>query len=210
MPRRHSGVLGGNRRRVSGIVTAAPTVIRQFFPSTNGPAAVTSFAGNYIVGIAFTVSTIVSLQSFWLWTPANGDVTPVKTGLWQASGSQVGHLVAGSVFTSGALTQGAWNPVAVSPHLALTPGATYVAEVGWVATNGFPFTANQFGAAEPFAAGIVGTGATAYSDVGGSNPTPPAFALDQCPFSTASADPSAMYVFSTFESFNGWVDISVG
>ena len=210
MARRRSGIPGGNRRRVSGFATAAPTVTRQFFPATNGPAAVASFSGNYIVGIAFTVSTTVSLQSFWLWVPANGDVTPVKTALWQASGSQVGHLVTGSVFTSGALTQGAWNPVAVSPHLALTPGATYVAEVGWVATNGFPFTANQFGAAEPFAAGIVGTKATAYSDTGGTNPSPIGFLVAQCPFSTASADPSAMYVVSSFESFNGWVDISVG
>jgi hypothetical protein len=195
---------------VSGGQAAPPPVTYRLYPTTNGPASVTGYSGNFVVGVCFTVTAPVSLKSYWYWATANGDTTAVKCCCWHMTGSQSGLVLAGSTVTSGALTLGTWNQIALSPAVPLTVGASYIGALGWVVTHGFSLTAAQFGAGDPYSAGIVNGPLTGYSDQSGSNPPPIGFDMFQYCFTTGTSDPTAGVPPSQSNSFNGWVDISVG
>jgi hypothetical protein len=122
--------------------------------------------------------------------------------------------VPGSVVTSGELTAGQWNWIALETPLPLSIGAAgsvagaaeYIAAVG---CNGpFPITNNAFGAGNPYDNGITNGPLSAFSAPSGSLPSP--LALNQGVFSVAGSDPSAFPPLqgdSTQDNF--WVDVQV-
>jgi hypothetical protein len=169
---------------------------------TQPPAAVTAFSGNYIAGLVFKVTSPgLWLNGYWWWVPGNGPTAPQKFALWQVTGSPGGTLVSGMGATSAALTAGQFNFVPREP-VQLTAGTVYAVSVGFSTTIGFPDTTHQFGAGNPYAAGI--TNGPLYGFHSGETN-----AMPQQPFSTASADPN-----TTFPATNDlddllWVDVSV-
>jgi hypothetical protein len=116
-----------------------------------------------------------------------------------------GSLVASSTVTSGPLTAGQWNYVALPAPVPLAIGATYVAATGF--TGNFPITGGQFGSGGPYGGGIVSGPLTAYSDSSGTLASP--FNTGQAVFSTASADPAASSPVFGYDTSNFWVDVQV-
>jgi hypothetical protein len=129
---------------------------------TQPPASGFAFSGgNPEFGCHFKVTSGAWLEGYWWWCAASTqDTGAVKFILWQNNSNgnaQTGNFpvtVPGSAVTSGTLTAGAWNYTALPSPLALTPGTPYCAAVCYAASAGFPRTTDQFGAAEPYAAGI--------------------------------------------------------
>lgn len=186
----------------------------RLFPSTNGPASVTSTSGGWLLGVIFSVTGGMQwLDGYYHWVPAGGDTTPRKCALWNRYSTTQQNLVSGSVVTSGAMTAGQWNFVPLATPIQLAPGALYVAAVGWTVTTGIPVTSNQFGSGNPLAAGIVNGPLTAWSAPSGSNPFPAAtvnYNLGQGLFSNAlGADPSAAMPNNGSNSDNLWVDVLI-
>jgi hypothetical protein len=146
------------------------------------------------------------LEGFWWWVCASGQPTaPQKFALWQAYGQNNGALIPGSTVTSAALTAGQWNYVQLTAPIPLSIGVAYVAATGF--TGGFPDTNNQFGAGDPYAAGITQGPLFAYSDQSGSAPAP--FHLPQSVFSTVGTDPSANMPNGGSNSANFWQDLQI-
>lgn len=183
----------------------------RLFPSTSGPGSPTAYAGNFLAGIYFTPTTkLMWFQGYYFWCPTGGDTGAQKFALWNRYGSSAQVVVSGSVVTSGTLTAGAWNYVPLATPVQLAPGALYCAATGWTSVNGFPVTNNQFGAAQPFASGIVNGPLTAWSDPSGSNNYPtPGFETAQGVFSTAGTDPSVNMPQAGSNQANFWMDVSL-
>jgi len=176
---------------------------------TQPPASSTAFGGVITVGTAFGVTQgAMYLQGFW-WYRADSSQSGSAQSfcLWQVSPSG-GLLVPGSQITSGALSIG-WNYVPYLTPLALTPNASYKAQTGF--SGNFPGTTNQFATGNPYSAGITNGPLTAYSAQSGSNPFPAwlGAATIQGSYSSATADPTAVYASSDDDSFNCWLDVQV-
>lgn len=178
---------------------------------TQPPSTATSFSGNYIAGLVFGTSSLAWMTGYWWWVPPGGDTGPVKCALWQQGGGFAGNygagtLVAGSVVTSGTLTAGAWNFIALPSPLPLSYAATtYVAALGYNTVKGFPSTTHQFGSGNPYASGIVNGPLSAPATLtSGAAATGP-----QQPFSTASADPSAVMPGTNDLDDLLWLDVQV-
>jgi hypothetical protein len=173
---------------------------------TRPPAAGTTYSGNYMAGLAFQVTQgSTGFQGYCWWVAAsNQDTAALKFALWQITGNQVASLVPGSVVTSGALTAGQWNYVPLSVPLALSAYIPYLAVIGGVFTTGFPDTANQFGAAEPYVAGITNGPLFAYTSGGAADQFWP-----QQPYTTAASDPAT--AFPSTNNLNDllWLDVQV-
>lgn len=181
-----------------------------------GPGTATAFSGNYLAGIGFGVTQPgLWFTGYWWFVCGSGQqVTPVKFALWQiTAAASNGILIPGSVVTSGTLTAGQWNFTPVTTPLPLSPnagtagglGPWYQAAVGYVSTTGFPETDNQFGAAQPFAGGIINGPLFAY----GNSPGPGAAPAQSQFSSTAGADPSVNMPLSAFNNANFWMDAQV-
>lgn len=175
---------------------------------TQPPASPTGYSGSYIAGLVFSVSPAATawFDGYWWWVPAGGDTGPAKCALWHQNSPAnytQGLLVAGSVVTSGTLTAGQWNYIPLpSPMLLSNAGTTYVAAVGFSTAVGFPDTQHQFGAGDPYASGIASGPLRAPASSGtGSGP--------QSPFSTASADPSAVMPAGNDLDDLLWLDVQV-
>jgi hypothetical protein len=179
----------------------------RLFPSTAGPATAVSYSGPFEAGVVFEVTSGGCwLDGYWWWVCGSGQSTSAqKFALWQTYNGQQGSVVSGSVVTSGTLTAGQWNWVPLTPSVPLAIGATYIASTGF--SGGFPDTNNQFGAGQPYAAGIVNGPLTAYSDSGGSLPSP--HNNQQGAFSVASTDPTAAMPTYGSSSSNFWIDLLV-
>jgi uncharacterized protein DUF4082 len=186
----------------------------RIFPATSGPGAPTAASGGWLLGVIFSCTGAVSwLNGYYHWVPAGGDTVARKFALWNRYSTTQQNLVTGSVVTSGTMTAGQWNFVALGTPIQLAPGALYVAAAGWTATNGIPVTSAQFGSGDPFAAGIVNGPLTAWSATSGSNTFPAGttnYGLGQMLFSNAlGADPSVAMPNNGSGDDNLWVDVQI-
>lgn len=185
----------------------------RLFPATNGPAAVATTSGGWLLGVQFSALTVMGwLNGYYLWVPNNGDTTPVKWALWNynpTAGAPV--LVPGSTVTSGTLTAGAWNFTPLANPVQLGAGAQYVAATGWNVTSGIPVTSGQFSAAQPFGAGITNGPLTAWSSGTGTNayPTPGALGGQMVFSNVLGSDPAVAMPNNGSGDDNLWVDIQV-
>lgn len=178
---------------------------------TQPPGSPSAYAGPFVAGTSLKVTQWgMWFQGYWFWCPAGGDTGAQKFALWEdRSGTGgVGTVVPGSTVTSGTLTAGAWNYTSLAAPIGLSSGGLgYIAATGWTAVNGFPYTANQFGSAQPYAAGITNGPLSAFSDTTGSAPSPQSF--PQGVFTTAGSDPGTTFPATGSSSANFWVDVQV-
>ena len=177
---------------------------------TQPPSAPTAFSGNYIAGLVFSVASTAWMTGYYWWVPPGGDTGPVRCALWQQGSStqnSVGTLVPNSVVTSGTLTAGQWNYVALPSQLPLSiTGTTYVAALGYATTIGFPDSQHQFGAGNPYASGITNGVLSApnsniFNGITNSGP--------QQPYSTAGSDPSLILPTTNDLDDILWLDVQV-
>lgn len=185
----------------------------------NGPSSVTSYSGPFLAGVSFSVAgKVMWLDGYFWWVCPTGQSTAAqKFALWNRYGTGSSQsVVPGSVVTSGPLTAGQWNFIALATPIQLAPGTLYVASTGWTTSTGgatgFPDLQNQFGSGQPYASGIVNGPLTAWSDLGASNEFPASslnYGLDQGLFSVAGTDPSASMPNGGSNSANFWMDLQV-
>ena len=181
---------------------------------TQPPGSSTAATGGWLLGTIFSVTSQVAwLNGYYFWVPPGGDTVARKFALWNRYSSSAQNLVSGSTVTSGTLTAGSMNFVALSPPVQLAPGALYVAATGWTAVNGIPLSSAQFGGSDPYASGITNGILTGWSDVTGSNTFPAAasnYNLGQGLFSNSLGnDPTAAMPNAGGTSDNFWVDVEI-
>ena len=186
----------------------------RLFPSTSGPASPTAATGGWLLGVMFSVGgKMMWLDGYYHWVAPGGDTVARKFALWNRYSNTAQNLVAGSVVTSGTLTAGQWNFVALPSPVQLAPGALYVAATGWTAVNGIPVTSAQFGTGNPFSGGIVNGPLTAWSALSGTNVFPATsgnYNLGQMLFSNAlGSDPSVNMPNNGSGDDNLWMDVLV-
>ena len=192
----------------------------RLFPATNGPASPVSYSGNFIAGVNFEVTTgNMWFTGYWWWVPGtNGDTGAQKFALWNATGAATGVLLPAATVTSGTLTAGQWNFVAIPTPIQLAPGMTYCAATGWTAVHGFPDSdtaGSGTGAADSYGTGGHTAGITngplfAFSDTaGGGGTKPEPWGSAQGVFSTAGTDPSLILPRTASNSANFWIDLQV-
>jgi hypothetical protein len=194
----------------------------RLFPSTDGPAAVTAYTGEYLAGLAFQVTAWNTwLEGFWWWVAQDGDTGAQSFALWQlytaASSQTSSGLIPAATAESGPLLAGQWNYIPLSAPLALSAGVPYVAATGWTLQQGFPITTGQFGAGQPYASGITSGPLSAYSDVSGAIPTPGTmisgvlypWAAQGLFTSGGGSDPVKFMPSDGYESSNFWMDVQV-
>jgi len=181
----------------------------RLFPSTNGPSSPTAYAGNYLAGVVFEVTKGgMWLNGYYHWVPAGGDTVARKFALWNVTAANAGSLISSATVTSGTLTAGQWNYVALGTPVPLSIGTAYVACTGWVAVNGFPSTNNSFGSGNTYSAGITNGPLAAFSDTGGTAAEP--YGTSQGLFSsTLGSDPSVHMPNAGSNSANFWMDVQV-
>lgn len=145
-------------------------------------------------------------EGYWWWVCGTGQSTvPVKCALWSITNRNNGVLVPSATVVSGPLVPGQWNWIPLPQGVPIAIGSPYIAAI---AVNGsFPNTNNQFGAGDPYAAGINRGPLTAYSDQNGSLPAP--YGIGQGGFTTSGPDPTANIPNGSSNSANFWVDVQV-
>ena len=174
----------------------------------NGPGSPTAYGGNFLAGTIFQVTQGgMWLDGYYWWVPTGGDTGAQKFALWCLTAASTGSLVSGSVVTSGTLTAGTWNFVPLAVPLQLAIHGVYNACTGWISVNGFPATNNQFGATQPYAAGITNGPLMAFSDTTGTAASE--WGSPQGVFGTGGSDPSVTMPGLGSNSANFWVDVSV-
>jgi hypothetical protein len=188
----------------------------RIFPSTNGPSGPVSYSGQFIAGVAFTVTKGGTwLQGFWWWVCNSGQSTgPTKMCLWSVTSPASGVVVTGTTVTSGTLTAGAWNYVALPTPVQLAIGGTYIAAIG---CNGGPFPDAQgwWGTNAPN--GVVngpllafGPQTTTSANWWPTTPMSP-YNIPQGCFTTGgtAADPTTEFPGAASSTDNFWVDVQV-
>lgn len=194
----------------------------RLFPATNGPATPTSYTGNFLSGVLFEVTQGgMWFQGYWLWVPGtNGDTVAHKCALWNITAAATGVLVPSTTVTSGTLTAGQWNFVALANPVPLAIGTSYNACTGWFVTSGKGFPDSDTGGAGGGPANSWGTGGNTagitqgplvgFSDQpvhGGTKAEP--YGSAQGLFSVAGTDPSVIMPNTGSNSGNFWVDVQV-
>lgn len=189
------------------VVVVQQTGTFRLFPTTNGPSSPVSYGGSFLAGVVFEVTAGGTwLEGYWWWVCPTGQSTAAqKFALWAVYSNSVGALVPGTTVTSGPLTPGQWNYVPLTMPVALAPGVCYNAATGF--TGSFPDTNNQFGAGDPYSAGIVAGPLSAFSDQSGSLPAPSG--MPQGVFSVAGTDPTQFMPTQSSQSCNFWADLQV-
>jgi hypothetical protein len=178
----------------------------------NGPALTPYTATPFQAGLIHTVTQGgMWLQGFYWWVPTGADTAAQKFCLWSVSGAgggTAGQVVAGSTVTSCVLTANAWNLIPLATPVQVAIGGTYVATTAWTPAHGFPDTNAQFGAGDPYSAGITNGPIMAFGDdtQGGTNGAP--YAYGQGLFGTANSDPTAGIPAALSSSGNFWIDVS--
>jgi hypothetical protein len=177
----------------------------------NGPGSPSAYSGNFTAGIIWKVTAnALWLSGYYLWVPAGGDTGARKFCLWQLANPAVNQvLVPAGTVSSGTLTAGQWNFVPLPAPIGLSGSVAYVACYGYVATNGFPETQNQFGSGDTYSAGITNGPLFAYSDQGGSAPEPFSSNYNQGLFGTSTSDPTVTMPATGDVHANFWIDIQV-
>lgn len=191
----------------SSTVVPPPVGTYRLYPSVNGPSSPVSYSGPFQAGVLFEVTSGGTwLQGFWWWVCQSGQSTTAQTFvLWQVYSNGLGTLIPAATATSGALTAGQWNYVALTTPVPLAVGACYNATTAF--SGSFPATDNQFGSGEPYAAGIVNGPLTAFSDQTGSQAAP--FSMPQGVFGVSGTDPTAAMPSDGSNSANFWMDVQV-
>jgi hypothetical protein len=190
----------------------------RLFPATNGPSSPVPYTGNILVGVLFRVTQGgMWFTGYWKWVATGEDVTARKFALWHVDGAGTGTLLPAATVTSGTLTAGQWNFVALSTPIQLSIGSTYNACTGWAAVTLHGFsdsdtTGAGTGAADSYGSGGHTSGITsgplfAFSDQGFSAPDP--FGNPQGVFSTAGTDATVNMPFTGSNNGNFWMDASV-
>lgn len=192
----------------------------RLFPSTSGPSSPVSYGGPFGAGIGFEVTSGGTwFEGYWWWVCPSGQPTAPQTfALWQVYGQASASIVSAATVTSGPLSAGQWNFIPLDNPIMLSVGggstlshadaggtAYYIACTAF--TGGFPDTNGQFGAGEPYAAGITNGPLTAFSDQSGSLAAP--FGTSQGLFSTNGSVTSQVPLAGS-GSANFWMDIQVG
>lgn len=183
------------------------------FPATNGPATTSAASGGWLLGVMFSSLGQMSwLDGYWVWNPSNGDTTARKCALWNIYANNTQQLVSGSVVTSGAFTQNAWNFVQLPSPIQLAPGELYCAVAGWTVTNGIPVTSGYYTTAGPAAGGISNGPLQIWSATAGGGF--PAAAVNynygQGLFSNSlGGDPAVAMPNNGSSSNNLWVDVQL-
>jgi hypothetical protein len=177
---------------------------------TTPPTSPTGYSGNFIAGLNFEVTQGgMWFEGYWWWCPPGGDTGAQKFALWAITGNGTATLIPAGTVTSGTLTAGAWNYVALSSPVQVAIGTAYVAATGWSAVHGFPDSGGQFGSGGPYASGITNGPLIAPSDGTGGGSAPTAAGTAQGVFSTAGTDPAVNFPSAGSSSSNFWVDVSV-
>lgn len=179
-----------------------------------GPPSVVPYSGAYGAGVLFSVTSGGKwLKAYRWWVAASGQDTAAgqRFALWQVNSQGLPpKLVPGSVVTAGPLVPG-WNVIPLPSPLLLTPGAqqaygaVYCAVTAKTFTAGFPEAKNQFGAGQPYAAGIASGPLTGYSSTGGSLPAGggQAWGKPQQPYMLAADPTAAMPAVNDSDAFLG-------
>jgi hypothetical protein len=189
--------------------------VYRLYPSADGPSSPVSYSGNFLAGVLFCVTSNCWFEGYWWWVCPTGQSTAAqKFALWQVYGDAQGNVVPGSVVTSGPLTAGQWNYIPVPNPIQLSIGnitglGAAVYEVATGFSGSFPDTNSQFGAGDPFAAGITNGPLFAYSDQGASAPCPASTEASQGAFGVAGTDPSVYLPAQGSNSSNFWIDLQV-
>jgi len=175
--------------------------------SVDGPSSPVSYSGPFLAGVLFQVTTgAVWLDGYWWWVCDSDQSEAAQVfALWAVYASGAGAYIPAATVKSGPLTAGQWNYVPLAAPLSLAPGACYNACTGF--SGSFPATNNQFGAADPYADGIVSGPLSAFSDQPGTRSAP--FSMPQGLFGVAGTDPTASMPVQSFDSANFWMDVQV-
>jgi hypothetical protein len=181
---------------------------------TQPPATVTATSGGWLTGSMFSVSGQMAwLYGYRQWVPGNGDKTARTFALWNRTSTSAQNFITGSSVTSGPLAQSTFNTVLLPTPIQIAPAALYIGQMGYTATAGIPVTSNQFGAAQPYAAGIVNSILQGWSGLTGSFKFPAAaqnYNLGQNLFSNVlGADPTAAMANNGSGDDLLWTDIIV-
>lgn len=179
----------------------------RLFSNTNGPSSPASYGGSFLAGVLFQVTTGGAwFEGYWWWVCNTGHSTAAqKFALWEVYADGSGTLIPAATITSGSLTAGQWNFIALATPLPLALGACYNACTGF--TGSFPDTNGQFGAGEPYSAGITSGPLSAFSDLSGTLPAP--FSMTQGVFGTTGTDPTVSMPAQGSGSDNFWMDLQV-
>ncbi|MGH7488685.1 MAG: hypothetical protein ACREMY_24255, partial [bacterium] len=142
----------------------------RLFSTVSGPSSPVSYAGPFLVGVLFQVTTGgVWFDGYWWWVCDTDQPTVAQTfALWAVYASGAGTHIPAATIKSGTLIAGQWNYVPLPEPLLLAIGACYNACTGF--TGSFPNTNNQFGSGEPYSTGIVNGPLSAFSDQAGTLP----------------------------------------
>lgn len=179
----------------------------RLFSSVSGPSSPVSYAGPFMAGVLFQVTTGgVWLDGYWWWVCGTGQSTDAQTfALWAVYSGGTGALVPAATTKSDMLTPGQWNYVPLLKPVALAPGACYNACTGFAGS--FPNTNDAFGSGDAYAGGIVNGPLSAFSDQSGTQPAP--FAMPQGVFGVSGTDPTAVMPAQGYGSANFWMDVQV-
>lgn len=179
----------------------------RLFSNTNGPSSPISYGGSFLAGVLFQVTTGgVWFEGYWWWVCNTGQsIAAQKFALWEVYADGSGTLIPAATVTSGSLAAGQWNYIALATPLPLAIGSCYNACTGF--TGSFPDTNGQFGAGEPYSAGITSGPLSAFSDLSGTLPAP--FSMTQGVFGTTGTDPSVNMPAQGSGSENFWMDLQV-
>lgn len=171
------------------------------------PGSSSSFGNPTSCGTLFSVTAAGKQLAGYQWyvADANQASSAVPFACWHATGAGQGTLVSGSTVTSGTLNIGAFNLIMLAVPVTLSTGITYMAVAGDSSPG--PFTEFYWKESIWGQAGIVNGPLTAWSDIagnGGTNPDPHT-SNQQGLFQQVSADPTAAFPTSPFNSSGFWI-----
>lgn len=173
----------------------------RLFPSTNGPASSTAFAGSIVEGVIFQVTSPgYQLQGYWWWRADSSQAASASFALWTMTAHETGTVVSGSTASVSSLPTGQWTYTPLATPISLSTGVVYQAQVGTV--NNFPFTSGFYTTA------VTNGPLTAFADSGDTGHD--VFNDFQCVFTTGSSNPATTLATTANSSYNCWLDVQVG
>jgi hypothetical protein len=193
----------------------------RLFPATNGPSSPVTYTGAFRCGVLFKVTQGgMLLSGYWKWVATGEDTVARTFALWAVTGAAAGTNIAAATVTSGTLTAGQWNFVALATPVPLAIGTAYNACTGWTAVSGHGFsdsdtTGTGTGAGDSYGTGGHTAGITqgplfAFSDgAGGGGTKGEPYGNAQGVFDTSASAVTASAPWTGSASGNFWMDVSV-
>jgi hypothetical protein len=179
----------------------------RIFPTTNGPATVTSFSGDFVAAVSFQVTAVGHfLYGYYMWVCPTGQSVAQQTFcLYEVTGPGTGTLQSNTTAISAVLTPGTWNYAPLVQPFALAANTPYRAATAF--PNSFPDTTFQFGVGDPLSAGITNGPLFCFSSSG--TPHNDGFNNGQGAFTTGTLDPTSVFPTTNSDDSNFWVDVQV-